>query len=364
MRHSLLALILLAAAAQTSASAQQPKPSAAPEAVRALYVNRWATQSRKRMAKLIAAADATEINALVLDMKDEFGLNYRSENPEFARNAGTANKLSNVRGLLDTLKAHHILPIARIVVFKDSVTARVHPEWTIRRTDGSVWRDKKGLAWVNPYHHELWEYNIGVAEELVKLGFGEVQFDYIRFPEPYPSLPKQVFPDSKGVSKPDALAAYLKEAKSRLNKLGVRSTADIFGLVTTVSGALEVGQEWEKVSPAVDVVLPMVYPSHYPHGDLGIPVPNAEPYKVIKIAISRARERDQKLGIKEPEHIRPWLQAFTLGKPVYGAAELEAEKKAVYDSGYDGWVMWNPGSIYDVYMPALEKTYQSRKKVN
>ena len=152
------------------------------------------------------------------------------------------------------------------------MTARVHPEWTIRKTDGSVWRDKKGLAWVNPYHHELWDYNIGVAEELVKLGFGEVQFDYIRFPEPYPSLPQQVFPDSKDVSKPDALAAYLKEAKARLNKLGVRSTADIFGLVTTVGGPLEVGQHWEKVSPQLDVVLPMVYPSHYPRGDLGISV--------------------------------------------------------------------------------------------
>jgi hypothetical protein len=343
-------------------AAQAVAKPAAPVAVRALYVNRWATQSKRRMAKLIAAADGTEINGLVLDMKDEFGLNYKSENPEFARNAGTSTKISNVRALLDTLKAHKIFPIARIVVFKDSVTARVHPEWTIRKEDGSVWRDKKGLAWVNPYHHELWEYNIGVAEELVKLGFGEIQFDYIRFPEPYPSLPKQVFPDSKGVSKPDALAAYLREAKTRLNKLGVRSSADIFGLVTTVGGPLEVGQYWEKMAPELDVVLPMVYPSHYPHGELGIPVPNAEPYRVIKTSITRARERDQKLGIKEPEHIRPWLQAFTLGKPPYGAAELEAEKKAVYDSGYDGWVLWNPGSIYDVFMPALEKTFVSRKK--
>jgi hypothetical protein len=342
--------------------ATSPSDPIANPAIRALYVNRWAAQSKKRMAKLIAIADTTEINGLVIDMKDEFGLNYKTENPEFAKNTGSANKVGNVRALLDTLKAHKILPIARIVVFKDSVTARVHPEWTIRKTDGSVWRDKKGLAWVNPYHHELWEYNIGVAEELVKLGFGEIQFDYIRFPEPYPSLPKQVFPDDKGMSKPDALAAYLKEARTRLNKLGVRSTADIFGLVTTVGGPLEVGQDWEKVSPQLDVVLPMVYPSHYPHGDLGIPIPNAEPYKVIKIAITRAHERDMKMGIKDPEHIRPWLQAFTLGKPAYGAPELEAEKRAVYDSGYDGWVMWNPGSIYDVFLPGLEKTFVSRKK--
>jgi hypothetical protein len=353
-----------APASSTSSAASASTAEVPNTPIRALYVNRWASQSRKRMTKLIAIADSTEINGLVIDMKDEFGLNYKSTNTEFAKNAGTSNKIGNVKALLDTLKAHKILPIARIVVFKDSVTARVHPEWTIRKTDGSVWRDKKGLAWVNPYHHELWDYNIGVAEELVKLGFGEVQFDYIRFPEPYPSLPQQVFPDSKGTAKPDALAAYLKEARSRLNKLGVRSTADIFGLVTTVGGPLEVGQHWEKVSPQLDVVLPMVYPSHYPRGDLGIPVPNAEPYKVIKIAISRAHERDMKLGIKDPEHIRPWLQAFTLGKPAYGAAEIEAQKKAVYDSGYDGWVMWNPGSIYDVFLPALEKTFVSRRKTS
>jgi hypothetical protein len=344
----------------TTTSAGQVDPVSS-DIVRALYVNRWATQSRKRMAALIAAADTTEINALVLDMKDEFGLNFKTANPEFAKNAGTAPKVSNLVALLDTLKAHKILPIARLVVFKDSVTARIHPEWTIRKKDGSIWRDKKGIAWVNPYHRELWEYNIGVAEELVKLGFGEVQFDYIRFPEPYPSLPPQVFPGAD-LSKPDALAAYLKEAKTRLNKLGVRSTADIFGLVTTVGGALEVGQQWEKISPNVDVVLPMVYPSHYPRGDLGIPYPNAEPYKVILTAISRAHERDKKISIKESEHIRPWLQAFTLGKPEYGAEQITAQKKAVYDAGYDGWVLWNPGSKYDVFMPAMEKTLVSRKK--
>jgi hypothetical protein len=374
MRSRLL-FIVVAAACSASAEHTQPAQGAkkreaagqvdptALTPVRALYVNRWASQSKRRMAKLVAAADSTEINALVIDMKDEFGLNYKTQNPDFAKNAGTAS-VANVKALLDTLKAHSIFPIARIVVFKDSVTARVHPEWTIRKKDGSIWRDKKGIAWVNPYHHELWDYNIGVAEELVKMGFKEVQFDYIRFPEPYPSLPPQVFPASNDVSKPNALGAYLKEAKARINKLGVRSTADIFGLVTTVGGPLEVGQEWEKLSPNVDVVLPMVYPSHYPRGSLGIPYPNADPYEIVFKAISRARERDKKLGIQEHEHVRPWLQAFTLGKPPYGAPQIEAQKKAVYDAGYDGWVMWNPGSIYDVYMSGLEKTLASRKKAN
>ena len=314
------------------------------------------------MQRLIAIADETEINGLVIDMKDEFGLNYDTKNPEFKKNAGTAGVVRDLTALLDTLKAHKILAIARIVVFKDSVTARVHPEWTIRRTDNSIWRDKKGIAWVNPYHRELWDYNIGVAEELVKLGFQEIQFDYIRFPEPYKSLPQQVFPGAGTLAKPEALAEYLKTAKTRLNALGVRSTADIFGLVTTVRGALEVGQWWEKVSPHVDVVLPMVYPSHYPHGSFGIRSPNADPYQTIRIAIDTARVRDHKLGITTPEHVRPWLQAFTLGPPEYGPEQLEAMKKAVYDAGYDGWVMWNPGSKYEVFLPGLEKELVSHKK--
>ena len=330
--------------------------------VRALYVNRFAAQSSKRMKQLIKIADETEINALVLDMKDEFGLNYTPSNPKFAENAGTSGTVKGLPALLDTLRAHHILPIARMVVFKDSVTARVHPEWTIRKQDNSVWRDKKKLAWVNPYQHKLWDYNIGVAEELMKMGFGEIQFDYIRFPEPYPSLPTQVFPDNKGVAKPDVLAAFLKDAMARIDKLGGRTTADIFGLTTTVGGPLEVGQWWEKISPNVDVVLPMVYPSHYPRGDLGLAVPNAEPYKVLKISLSKAKERDAKLGVTKAEHVRPWLQAFTLGKPAYGPAELEAQKKGTYDAGYDGWVLWNPGSKYEPFLSALEKTLVSRKK--
>jgi hypothetical protein len=327
-----------------------------PPAIRALYVNRFAMLKSTRLRHLIDLADSTEINALVIDMKDEFGLCYNSENPSFARNAGGENKISvtRLRATLDTLRAHGILPIARLVVFKDSTTARLNPQWTIKRTDGSTWRDHKGLAWVNPYHHELWDYNIGVAEELAKLGFGEIQFDYIRFPEPYKSLPQQVFPGSEGRSKPEAIAAFLKEANERLDKLGVRTTADIFGLVATVNGPLEVAQHWERLAPVTDVLLPMVYPSHYPRGSFGIPVPNADPYRTVNIAISRARERDARLGVTG-ERVRPWLQAFSLGRPDYGPEQIRAQKQAVYDAGYDGWVLWHPGSRYEPVETALER---------
>jgi len=332
--------------------------------VRALYVNRWASQSPKRMAGLIAVADSTEINAFVIDMKDEFGLNFESSDTLVKRNAGNAGRIPHLKELLDTLHAHHILPIARIVTFKDSVAARVNPQHVIRKPDGTPWRDKKGLTWVDPYDHGIWEYDIRVAVEMARLGFGEVQFDYIRFPEPYKSLPQQVFKDANGITKPHALAEFFRAACPRVHAAGARCTADIFGLVTTVPGALEIGQQWEELAPHADVLLPMVYPSHYPHGSFGVERPNADPYKIVYAAIHRAHERDAKLGIAAGNHVRPWLQAFSLKgmAPKYGAAELQEQKRAVYDAGYDGWTLWSPGSVYEPFLAGLEKKEVSRKK--
>ena len=352
-----------ATAAPSTAPSVRPAAAADLPIIRGLYVNRFAAQSAKRMRKLIAIADSTEINAFVIDVKDEFGLNIPSQEPLLQKNAGKAGVIPNVRQLLDTLKAHDILAAARIVVFKDSVAARANPDHVIRKTDGSAWRDKQGLTWVNPYDEAIWEYNFRVAEEAVKLGFGEIQFDYIRFPEPYKSLPTQVFPNEKGRAKPDVLAQFLKTANARLDKLNVRTTADIFGLVTTVGGALEIGQQWEKVSPAVDVVLPMTYPSHYPRGAFGVARPNADPYKIQQIAIARARQRDAKLGLTG-ERVRPWIQAFSLGQPKYDASHVKEQMRGIYDAGYNGWVWWHPGSVYEPFLPALEKTLVPRAKTS
>ena len=325
--------------------------------IRGLYLYRFAPQNWKRLRHLIAIADSTEINAFVIDVKDEFGLNYNSADPLVQKNGGTQVKVANLRAVVDSVRAHGILPIARIVVFKDSVTARNNPDHTIRKSDSTPWRDKKGQTWVNPYANAVWEYNLRVAEEAARMGFSEVQFDYIRFPEPYPSLPRQVFPEQKGRSKPQVLSEFLDAARARMSKLGVKTTADIFGLVTTVGGPLEVGQLWEPIAKSVDVILPMTYPSHYPRGSFGIAKPNAEPYQVVHIAISRARERNEKMGLTG-ERVRPWVQAF-FG---YGPHEIEEQKRAIYDSGFDGWVLWEPGSRFDKFIPGLEKTLVSRKK--
>jgi hypothetical protein len=354
----------ISSARSTGASASGRLTPGDVPVVRGLYVNRWAAQSPNRMRSLIALADTTEINGLVIDLKDEFGLNYHSADTLVARNAGKAGAIPRLGALLDTLHAHGILPIARIVVFKDSVAARVNPDHTIRQPNGEPWRDKEGLAWVNPYDRAIWEYNIRVAEEAVRLGFPEIQFDYIRFPEPYASLPKQVFPGADSLSKPRALAAFLKEACGRVAKLGGRCTADVFGLVTTVPGALEIGQSWEELAKVTDVLLPMVYPSHYPRGAFGLDRPNADPYTVVKLAITRARERNSALGLPPAEQVRPWLQAFSLGQPPYDAHHVREQKRAVYDSGYDGWVLWHPGSKYGPFLSALEPELVSRKKTD
>jgi hypothetical protein len=346
----------------TALSPQAPpstvERSADTAVVHGLYVNRWAAQSRTRMRALIRFARETGLNALVIDLKDEFGLNYTPTDSLTRRYAGRGGAIRDVRWLVDTLRANGLLPIARLVVFKDSVTARARPDWTILGPNGKPWRDKQGLAWVNPYNRELWEYNIRVAMEVVRLGFGEIQFDYIRFPEPYRSLPPQAFPGAKGLGKPEALATFLREARTKLAPLGVRTTADVFGLITSLREPLEIGQQWEVLARAADVLLPMVYPSHYPRGAFGIARPNAAPYEVVKAAVTRAVERNAALGIRG-EHVRPWVQAFSLGKPAYGNVELAAQLRAVYESGVRGWVLWNPASRYELFRQTL-LTYSSR----
>jgi hypothetical protein len=332
--------------------------------IRALYVNRFAAQSGTKMKKLMAFVDTTELNGLVIDMKDEFGLNYKSADASVRRNeGGTHGFVRDVKALLDTLHAHNIFAIARIVTFKDPVAASVNANWQIKTPAGGSWHDEKGNAWVSAYNKDVWEYNLKIAEELTKLGFDEIQWDYIRFPEPYRRLGPQIFPTANGVSKPDALAAFLKVARERMNKLGVRSTADVFGFVTTVRGPLEIGQHWEKLAPVTDVLLPMTYPSHYPRGTWGIARPNAEPYKIMKIAIDSARVRNRQIGITKPEHVRPWVQAFSLGQPKYDATHVKEQIRAIYDAGFDGWILWHPGSNYDIFMPAIEKTLEPKKKV-
>src|SRR5437667_9280514 len=234
-------------------------------AIKGLYVNAWAFGSSK-LWHLVRLADETEINAFVVDVKDDTGCMLDPSAVPTAQEIG-ANacvRTKDARARLDTLVAHGIYPIARFVVAKDPLLAEHKPGWSVQHRDGGLWRDRIGMAWVDAYNDSVWIYAAQLAREAVKLGFQEVQFDYVRFPdEPRERLETAVFPARRpGQSQRDAVRAHITLLRDRLRPLGAPVTFDIFGLTASATGDLGIGQVWEDFIAVADVVLPMVYPSH------------------------------------------------------------------------------------------------------
>ena len=322
-------------------------PAAAP--VKALYVNAWAFGSSK-LAQLVRLADSTEINAFVVDVKDDTGcLLYPSE-VKVAQAVGATRcvRTRDVKSRLDTLRAHDIYPIARIVVAKDPLLAEHRPQWSVQHKDGGLWRDRIGSAWVDAYNDSVWIYAAQLAEEAVRLGFAEVQFDYVRFPdEPKEAMALAIFgARRRGETQRAGVQAGIAILVNRLQPLAVPITFDIFGLTSAATGDLGIGQVWEDFITVADVVLPMIYPSHYYPGSYGLARPNHEPYRVVRNALREAIERSRQ--VDNAATIRPYLQAFTLGrrKPRYTPHEIREQIRAAEELGITTWVLWNPRSVY------------------
>ena len=345
--------------------------SRAPAQIRGIYLNAYAAGSRDRRTALIAIADSTEINAFVVDVKDEKGAHYTTEVP-LARELQQEgeNTLRNLKTLADSLEAHGIYAIARIVLFKDPILSKAKPEWSIKKPDGSLWVDKAGNTWVSAWDEDVWDYNLDIAEEVARAGFDEIQFDYVRFPEPYASLPAQVHPEAKG-DRTDAIAAFLNEAKRRLHPLGVIVAADVFGLSPNDPRDVNIGQQWETISATADHILPMMYPSHYLPTHLpGVRTPDLMPYETLYKSAGMARIRNDELreaGAK-PARVIPWLQAFTAtwlsSHLEYGPEQIREQTRGTYDVGFDDWILWNPSSRYAHLVPAFERETQSRAKTD
>ena len=316
---------------------------------RALYVNAWAFGS-SRFDRLVALADSTEINALVIDVKDDTGyLTYRSTVPTaIAIGANKALRARDAARRLRTLKEHGIRAVARIVVAKDPLLARQKPEWAIRTRDGGVWTDRKGTAWVDAFNDSVWVYAAQLAREAAALGFEEIQYDYVRFPdEPKSRMAAAMFParrDSESVR--SGVARHLKLLGQRTRAFGVPFTIDIFGLTTTAVDDMGIGQQWEDLVTTADVVLPMVYPSHYQHGVYGVSRPNGAPYQMVRRALQDGLRRSRAIAGPTAE-IRPYLQAFTLGQPRYTPQHVKDQIRATEELGINSWVLWHPGSRYD-----------------
>jgi len=324
-----------------------------PDVVKGLYLNAWAAGSTKKLAKLIDIANTTEVNSFVIDVKEGGEISYHSRIPMANEIGSDKPYIRDVRGMLAKLKANGIYPIARIVVFKDVTLANARPDWAVHHVDGGEWLDSDGHKWVDSYNRNVWDYNIAIAREALELGFSEVQWDYVRFPDvPQSKMRTAKWPAQEGRSKDDAIREFLLYSREQLKSYDVPVTADVFGLTVSARDGMGIGQLWEKMSDATDVLLPMVYPSHYARGSYGISHPNASPHTTVKKAMEYAVKRSA--GIANAATIRPWLQDFTLGAPRYGAAHVRAQINAANEAGVKEWVLWHPGSNYTVAALASE----------
>ncbi len=320
---------------------------ARPDAVRGLYLNAWSAGSRRRIAALSELARRTEVNAFVVDIKDATGyLSHPSEIP-LARDIGATGEIRvpNLRLLLARLEEAGVYPIARIVIVKDPLLAAARPDLAVQDTAGGAWIDDQGMVWLNAYHRDVWDYHIAIAREVAEIGFPEIQWDYVRFPDaPRSAMRRAWFPGGVGRPRQDAIREFLAYSRERLDDLNVQVTADVFGVTTSASGDVGIGQVWESFIDVVDVALPMVYPSHYWRGSFGYEEPNAHPYEIVREALEHGLRRSAR--VPNAGATRPWLQDFTLGPPRYEAPEVRAQIQATYDVGIDEWILWNPGSRY------------------
>ncbi|MDF2668188.1 MAG: GTP-binding protein [Paenibacillus sp.] len=332
------------------ASKHDPQSNEAP-VIKGVYATAHSAAGA-RMETLLKLLDETELNALVVDIKDDFGyITYPTGNPELEALGTTQNIIKSMPDLMDKLKQHDVYPIARIVVFKDTILAEMKPELSFLNPDGSLWNNGKSKpdSFVNPYKKEVWDYNIAVAKEAVKAGFKEIQFDYVRFPEGFETHAEKLTFDKDERSRTDVVADFVKYARKELNPLGARVSVDIFGYAASVPAAEGIGQDFEKISQQVDVIAPMVYPSHYGTGWYGSKVPDAAPYTTILGAMADTKKKLEPLQDGKPI-IRPWLQDFTAswipGYIKYGKHEIEEQIRALKDSGIHEFLLWNAGNTY------------------
>lgn len=327
-----------------------------PDAVRGIYVTGPSAGGAK-MAELTQLVEDTELNAMVIDIKEDNG-NITFQPEEGSPYADVAESfIDDPEQMLKELEEKGIYPIARVVVFKDSMLAEKRPDLSFTQ-NGQVWKNGKGEAFVNPFMEEVWEYNVELAKKAAEMGFEEIQYDYVRFPEGFGSRDDQLDygqgkyadMDLNNVQKRvQAVTDFVEYARGELEYYGVDVSVDIFGYSATIEEAPNIGQNFSKISSNVDVISSMIYPSHWgPY--FGISKPDAEPYKLIN---EYAKVENEVLGKLDPAPTsRPWLQDFEApwlySGPTkqYGKAEVEAQIKALNENGIDEFLLWNAGNNY------------------
>ncbi len=326
-----------------------------PKPLRAIYMTACAASSQTLRARIIKLTETTEINAVIINIKDETGkISIPTANTTFAAAYKTAGcPVPDMKQLVEEFHRRNVYTIARIAVFQDPYLVKLHPEWAVRRaSDGGIWKDRKGISWLEVKATPVWDYVAALARESYSLGFDEINFDYVRFPSDgnMQDISYRFYHPSKE-TKAQAVKDFFIGIHDRLKNLGAPISVDLFGMVSTNYDDLGIGQVLEDALPYFDYIAPMVYPSHYPPGWGGYKNPATVPYQVIKYNLDIAVKRAIAASTT-PDKIRPWLQDFNLGA-VYDAPMIKLEKKAVYDAGLDSWMMWDPKNLYttEAYLP-------------
>jgi hypothetical protein len=310
---------------------------------KALYLSSFGIANRKLRESALSSIATRGLNAVVIDIKSDRGLISYKSSVALARQIGAGSgAIPDPKSLLARLHQQHLYVIARIIVFKDDRLATARPALAVKRAGGAVYRDREHCAWTDPFNKQVWDYNIAVAVEAASLGFDEIQFDYVRFPDD----PGLVFsmPNTMA-NRIGAVVGFLTQARKQLVPYNVFLAADIFGYVMWNQDDTHIGQRLQELSNAVDYISPMLYPSCFQFGIPGYRVPIGHPYEIISDSLHNGSERT---GIA-PIRFRPWLQAFrdyAFDRRLYRVSEIDAQIKAAENFGADGWMLWNPRNIY------------------
>ena len=371
------------------------EPFAEKVRVKGIYVT-GAMAGTSNMDNLIDLVDRTELNTMVIDVKNDEGRVVYDMDSAFVREIGAVKEyVSDMPGLIRKCKEHGIYLIARIVAFKDPFLAENRQDLALTDKDGNIFRDKSGLAWVNPYKREVWDYLLEIARQAASVGFDEIQFDYIRFSTDAGMSKVDFGEDALEQDKEDVITEFTIYAAQELHDMGVPLSADVYGvIIDSKLDASIVGQNYYEMAKHLDYISPMVYPSHYGPGNLGLAVPDAQPYETIfrsmktsrKVLAGMGREAEdmqvsgndvsgnsisgnsisenstsgKSMDAADPKElvpnqeiradVRPWLQDFTAtwvkGHIRYGPEEIRAQIQAVYDAGYEEWILWNASNRY------------------
>jgi len=365
-----------------------------PSAVKGIYMTSCVAGTPSLREGLVNLVETTELNSIVIDIKDYTGtISFEPKDKELLHAWQNARcGTPDMAEFVEDLHKRGIYVIGRITVFQDPNMALRRPDLAVQKaSDRSVWRDSKGLSFTDPSSKEIWDYHIAISKEAYDIGFDELNYDYIRFPSDGP-MKDIYFPMSQNRSKPDVLEGFFAYLHDNLKDTGVVLSADLFGMTTTNTDDLNIGQVLERAMPYFSFIAPMVYPSHYPATWNGFPNPNHYPYEVVNISMKEAARRstatrttvktsnnkpiynevteyDPNLGATTTKKVlsgfyekssfdanvmRPWLQDFKYGGD-YTPADIRAQIQATYDAGLNSWMFWDPANKYSSLRQVLKQ---------